>query len=218
MQVSVKGKQLDIGNALRSHIESNLDRILSKYFGNAIEAHVTVSREAHLYRAQVSAHVGRHIVIAAQGEADQPYPAFDAAAERLTKRLRRHKRRLRDHHKDTGEGTEILLAQQYILAGDNGDEDQEIDDTGQPVVVAEMTTDIPSLTVSEAVMRMDLAELQAMMFRNLAHGGLNMIYRRPDGNIGWVDPLGNSGGNSGGDSAQSQGGTTGGSSGGHPVD
>lgn len=192
MQVSVKGKQLDIGNALRSHIESNLDRILSKYFGNVIEAHVTLSREAHLYRAHVSAHVGRHIQLAAQGEADQPYPAFDAAANRLTKRLRRHKRRLRDHHKDDSGETEILAAQQYILAGDNGEENAEADGQDQPVVVAEMTTAIPSLTVSEAVMRMDLAELQALMFRNQAHGGLNMIYRRPDGNIGWVDPLGNS--------------------------
>lgn len=218
MQVSVKGKQLDIGDALRSHIESNLDRILSKYFGNAIEAHVTLSREAHLYRAQVSAHVGRHIQIAAQGEADQPYPAFDAAAERLTKRLRRHKRRLRDHHKDTGENTETLLAQQYILAGDQGEEDRETTETDQPVVVAEMTTDIPSLTVSEAVMRMDLAELQAMMFRNQAHGGLNMIYRRPDGNIGWVDPLGNSGESLGDNSAESQGGAAGGNSGRHPAD
>ena len=191
MQVSVKGKQLDIGDALRSHIENNLDRILSKYFGNAIEAHVTLSREAHLYRAHVSAHVGRHIQLAAQGEADQPYPAFDTAADRLTKRLRRHKRRLRDHHKTNSDGIETHSAQQYILAGDQAEEGIEADGEDQPIIVAEMTTDIPSLTVSEAVMRMDLAELQAMLFRNQAHGGLNMIYRRSDGNIGWVDPRGN---------------------------
>ena len=193
MQVSVKGKQLDIGDALRSHVEISLDRILSKYFGNAIEAHVTLSREAHLYRAHVSAHVGRHIQLSAQGDADQPYPAFDAAAERLSKRLRRHKRRLRAHHKDNHEDSEFITARQYVLAGDKGDQEEEQDGSDKPVIVAEMSTEIPSLTVSEAVMRMDLAEMQAFMFRNQAHGGLNMIYRRPDGNIGWVDPRGNLG-------------------------
>lgn len=193
MQVSVKGKQLDIGDALRSHVENSLDRILSKYFGTAIEAHVTISREAHLYRAHVSAHVGRHIQLSAQGDADQPYPAFDTAAERLSKRLRRHKRRLRTHHKDNHEDRDFITARQYVLAGDNGEQDDEQDGSDQPVIVAEMSTEIPSLTVSEAVMRMDLGEMQAFMFHNQAHGGLNMIYRRPDGNIGWVDPRGNLG-------------------------
>jgi ribosomal subunit interface protein len=192
MQLSVRGKQLDIGEALRSYVEGSLDHILSKYFGNAIEASVTVSREAHLYRVVVSAHVGRHIKLEAEGEADQAYPAFDAAAERLSKRLRRYKRRLRDHHKDSNYDHEVLPAQQYILSGGSGsDSESGEDEEGQPVVVAEMTTEISSLTVSEAVMRMDLADLPAMLFRNRAHGGLNMIYRRPDGNIGWIDPRGN---------------------------
>jgi len=193
MKVSVKGKQLDVGDALRSHVEDSLEHILSKYFGNAMEAQVTLSREAHLYRANLQAHVGRQIQLAAQGEADQPYQAFDTAAERLSKRLRRYKRRLRDHHKEGAADGEILSAQQYILAGETDQSDERPEDGDQPVVVAEMTTEIPRLTVSQAVMRMDLAELQALLFRNQAHGGLNMIYRRPDGNIGWVDPLGNRG-------------------------
>ena len=191
MQLSVKGKQLDVGDTLRAHIEESLDRALSKYFGNAIEANVTLSPEAHLFRAVVSAHVGRNIQLEAQGEADDPYAAFDAAAERLSKRLRRHKRRLRDHHKEGGNDHEPLPAQQYILAGEESEEDTESDAEGRPAVVAEMATEIPSLTVSEAVMRMDLAQLPAMMFRNSAHGGLNMIYRRNDGNVGWIDPRGN---------------------------
>jgi len=191
MQVSVKGKQLDIGDALRAHIEQTLDHVLSKYFSSAIEATVTLSRNAHLYRAVLSAHVGRNIQLGAQGEANEPYIAFDAAADRLSKRLRRHKRRLRDHHKETSD-QESLPAQQYILAGDSEDEEDSAD-RQQPTIVAEMATEIASLTVSEAVMRMDLAELPAMLFRNSAHGGLNMIYRRPDGNVGWVDPRGNRG-------------------------
>ncbi len=193
MQLSVKGKQLNVGDALRTHVSESLSRILGKYFGDAIEVGVTFSREGYLYRAVVAAHVGRGIQLQAQGEADEPYPAFDAAAERLAKRLRRYKRRLRDHHKDTGPAPESLPAQQYILASDAEEQAAEDEINGRPAVVAEMATEIPSLTVSEAVMRMDLAELPALMFRNSSHSGLNMIYRRSDGNIGWIDPRGNRG-------------------------
>ena len=194
MQLSVKGKQLDIGEAFRSHIEESLDHVLGKYFGNVIEAHVTVSKNAHLYHASVAAHVGRQIHLSAQGEAEQPYPAFDQALERLSKRLRRHKRRLRDHHRDDVERQEGIPAQQYVLSDEEDEaEAAAAEADNPPTVIAEMTTEIPSLTVSEAVMRMDLAELPALMFRNQAHGGLNMVYRRADGNIGWVDPRGNRG-------------------------
>jgi ribosomal subunit interface protein len=194
MQLSVKGKQLDVGDAMRTHIEDSLSRTLDKYFGDAIEVDVTLTREAHLYHATVSAHVGRNIRLQASGEAAEPYPAFDAAAERLSKRLRRHKRKLRDHGNANGHEVETMLAQQYILSGDAESADEEGDDgEAKPVIVAEMATDIPSLTAGQAVMRMDLEDLPAMMFRNSSHGGLNMIYRRPDGNIGWIDPRGNRG-------------------------
>ncbi len=191
MQLSVKGQQIDVGAALRGHMEDSLTKMLGKYFGDAIDARVTLSRTGHVFRAVVSAHVGRNIHLEAHGEADEPYPAFDAAAERLSKRLRRHKQRLRDHHKEDQGEQDSLPAQQYILsgqAGENGEWEQQED---QPVVVAEMTTDIPLMTVSEAVMRMDLSDQPALMFRNRAHGGLNMVYRRSDGNIGWIDPRGN---------------------------
>lgn len=191
MQLSVKGQQIDVGTALRGHMEESLSRMLGKYFGDAIDARVTLSRTGHNFRAVVSAHVGRNIHLEAHGEADQPYPAFDAAAERLSKRLRRHKQRLRDHHREDSGDQEMVPAQQYILSGE-ADQDGEWEQQGdQPVVVAEMASEIPSLTVSEAVMRMDLSGQPAMMFRNLAHGGLNMVYRRSDGNIGWIDPRGN---------------------------
>jgi ribosomal subunit interface protein len=193
MQLSVKGKQLNVGDALRTHVSDSLSRILGKYFGDAIEVSVTISRDGHMYRAVVMAHVGRGIQVQAQGGAEEPYPAFDTAAEHLAKRLRRYKGRLRDHHKNSVPKVETLLAQQYILAGDDEEEAAEDVGQGQPAVVAEMTTEIPSLTVSEAVMRMDLADQPALMFRNSSHSGLNMIYRRTDGNIGWIDPRGNRG-------------------------
>jgi hypothetical protein len=142
----------------------------------------------------VAVHIGRGIQIQAQGDADEPYPAFDTAAEHLAKRLRRYKSRLRDHHKRSGPTAETLLARQVILAADDSDRELAEDDVaGSPAVVAEMTTEIASLTVSEAVMRMDLADQPALMFRNSSHDGLNMIYRRSDGNIGWIDPRGNRG-------------------------
>lgn len=193
MQLSVKGKQLDVGAALRTHVRDSLSRILSKYFGDAIEVGVTLARDGRRYRAGVLAHVGRGIQLQAHGDGDGPYPAFDTAADHLAKRLRRHKRLLRDRHKDAA-ALETLRAQHYVLAGPR-DEDHPADGAvdGVPVIVAEMTAEIPSLTVGEAVMRMDLADQPAFLFRNSSHSGLNMVYRRPDGNIGWVDPRGNRG-------------------------
>jgi ribosomal subunit interface protein len=188
MQLTVKGKQLDVGEALRSHVADSLAGVFGKYFGDAIEATVVLSREAHLFRAHISAHIGRGIHAESVAEADAPYPAFDAAAEHLAKRLRRHKRWLRDHHHRQPVETEP--AQQYVLAAP-AEEDQAAAPEGAPAVIAEMTAEVPTLSVSEAVTRLDLADSPALLFRNRAHGGLNMVYRRPDGNVGWVDPQGN---------------------------
>ncbi|HTO80722.1 MAG TPA: ribosome-associated translation inhibitor RaiA [Methylomirabilota bacterium] len=189
MQLNVKGKHLDIGDALRVHVEESLQGVFGKYFGNPIDANVVLSREAHLYRAQISVRIGRGISMQSQADAEAPYAAYDVAADNLAKRLRRYKRRLRDHHR-TEAPTEP--AAQYILAGDTAEGDAPVEDSnGAPVIIAEMSTDIPTLSVGEAVMRLDLSSGVALMFRNRAHGELNMVYRRPDGTIGWVDPRGN---------------------------
>ncbi len=188
MKVSVSGKHLDVGDALRSHVESTLLAVVDKYFGNALDGHVVLSREAHLFRADLAVHVGRNILVQGHAEADAPYPAFDAAAERIGKRLRRYKRRLRAHHRQQSGQAAALNARQYVLAAGREDAEEEPPGAEQPVIVAELTTAVDTMTVGEAVMRLDLAELPAMMFRNSAHGELNMVYRRPDGNIGWVDP------------------------------
>ncbi len=191
MKLIVKGQQIDVGDALREHVRASMDGVFDKYFGDAIDATVIFSRDAHLYRASVSAHVGRGIMAQCEATADQPYAAFDQAGEKLAKRLRRHKRRLRDHHKTP---VETLSAGLYVLAANTKEDESAGEDAnGRPPVIAEMKTEIATLTVSEAVMRLDLADGGAMMFVNRAHGGLNMVYRRPDGNVGWVDPQGNSG-------------------------
>ena len=189
MQLTVKGKHLDVGDAFRTHATDSMATLFDKYFGDAIEAQVMLAREAHLYHAQISAHIGRGIDMHSHAEADTPYAAFDLAANNLGKRLRRYKRRLRDHHSSE---TPLETGAQYILAGEDSDSEPAAETSnGAPVIVAEMATNIPTLSVGEAVMRLDLQNGTAMMFRNRAHGELNMIYRRADGTIGWVDPRGN---------------------------
>ncbi|MDR3518295.1 MAG: ribosome-associated translation inhibitor RaiA [Azospirillaceae bacterium] len=207
MHLSVKGKQLDVGDALRTYVAEHLGPKVTKYFDNSIEATVTFSRVAHLYRADISVHVGRNMVLQSVSEATEPYPAFDTALDKLSKRLSRNKRRLRDHRKAEGTPVESVPAAQYVLAAEVDlpsygvaseapqaeHEDPAEDDSNKPVIIAEMTTSIDTLTVSEAVMRLDLGELPALLFRNRAHGELNLVYRRSDGHVGWVDPKGSQG-------------------------
>ena len=189
MQLSVTGKHIDIGQALRQHVEDTLDAAVDKYFGNALDGSVVFDKQGGEISTEISVHVGKGILIQAHAASGDPYVAFDTAVDHMSKRLRRYKRRLRDHHRDARQ-SENIAAQQFILAGAEGETDDE-QSSDEPVVVAEMETEVPNLTVGEAVMRMDLANMTAMMFRNSAHGGLNMLYRRPDGNIGWLDPRGN---------------------------
>lgn len=188
MKLTVTGRQLDVGDAFRTHIAERLDAILSKYFGDALEVAVTVAKEGQRYRATLMAHVGRNIELFAEGWAHDPYPAFDDAAEHLAKRLRRHKRRLRDHGKPPAQALPAETAPSYVLQPEDPGEEDEAAPPEAPPVVAEMATEILVLTVGQAVMRLDLSREPALLFRSSAHGGLNMVYRRSDGTIGWVDP------------------------------
>ncbi|MBI1776070.1 MAG: ribosome-associated translation inhibitor RaiA [Proteobacteria bacterium] len=190
MKLSVAGKQVEVGSALRHHIDAILPQAIEKYFGNPIETGVVLSRDGAGVRADISVHVGRGILVQSHHVASQAVPAFDGAAERLAKRLRRYKRRLRDHHRRPDAANAELPARHYVLAADadapSGRPAEGAADL--PAIVAEMATTIEQLSVSEAVMRLELAEMPALLFQNSAHGGLNMIYRRADGHIGWVDP------------------------------
>ncbi len=187
MEISVKGKNLDVGDALRGHAETQLDAAVSKYFNHAIDAMVIFSRQGQSMRADISVHPGpRGLVVQSGSEAEDPYVAFDGALERVAKQLRRYKRRLNDHHQKARDDQEMLSAQQYVIQAEHHEEEAEVD--SPPVIVAEIETEIATLTVSEAVMRMDLGELPLVMFQNSGNGGLNVVYRRADGNIGWIDP------------------------------
>lgn len=185
MDIVIKGKGLDVGDAFRGHVEDTLGHAVGKYFSKAHDAMVTISREAHLFRADITVHPIRGLVVKGHATANDAYAAFDGSLERIAKQLRRYKRRLTDHHKGrTGE--ESTPAQQYIIAPESEEEELPVD--GQPAIIAELPTEIATLSVGEAVMRMDLADLPALMFKNRVNGGLNVVYRRPDGNIGWIDP------------------------------
>ena len=164
-------------------MSDNLGGAVKRYFPNTVDGQVTFSKDAHKFVADIHIHVGRGIVLQSHGEAGEPYPAFDAGLQKLTRQLNRYKQRLVEHHHKAEEPVEVAS---YVL---ESDDDKEIAND-QPMIVAEMPTTVALLTVSEAVMRMDLADLPALLFKNSAHGGLNMVYRRNDGNIGWVDPAG----------------------------
>lgn len=194
MELAVHGKQMDVGDALRVHVQDKLEDLSSKYFNHTTFANVTFSRDGHGHkqtRAHITIQLGRNIMVTADALERDPYVAFDAAATKAGKQLRRYKRRLRDHH-DRIERTpesEFTKARDYILANESEEsEETETTDGKGPAVIAEMTTNIQSMSVSEAVMRLDLSGQPALMFCNASHGGLNMVYRRSDGNIGWVDP------------------------------
>ena len=185
MEILVKGKHVDVGDALRGHAESQLQSSVTKYFENALDSTVVFSKEGHGFRADISVHAGRGMIMQAGSDGNDAYSAFDGALARIDKQLRRYKSRIRNHHHNGPSEDELVMAQYSILASEGEDELPEV---SEPTIVAELTHHIATLTVSDAVMRMDLAHRPVMMFRNRAHGGLNVVYRREDGNIGWIDP------------------------------
>lgn len=191
MQLTVQGKQIDVGDALRAHITEKLEDVNQKYFNHATDATVILSREGHghaLTKAHIHLRVGKNIVVMADAVESDPYAAFDGAASRVAKQLRRYKTRLRSHHNRMEKvAAENIPARDYVLAPEPETE-EEHENEQEPVIVAEMSTHIQKMSVSDAVMRMNLAGEPAMLFRNAKHGGINVVYKRTDGNIGWVDP------------------------------
>lgn len=190
MKLIVTGKQMDIGDSMKSYVEGHIDGIVDKYFENtadSIEGTVTMSKNAHLHRAHCNVHLGHGVYLQTSAEEVDVYAAFDSAAEKLEKRLRRYKRRLTNHHKSRPNDRATIPAQYNIFEAEAEAVDEPAEHL-QPAIIAEMQLDIPEVSVSDAVMRLDLAELQTLMFRNSTHGGLNVVYRRTDGNIGWIDP------------------------------
>lgn len=187
MQYQISGKQIDIGEALQTHVRDDLGTVVQKYAERPTNAQVIFSRSAHEYVCEATVHLSTGLTAQAKAHATEIYAAFDACSEKMEKQLRRYKRRLKDHHKERAQPVELSGASSYILASDSGTDDVEPESL-QPIIVAEMETNIPSLSVGEAVMQMELAGAPILVFRNEGKNGLNVVYRRDDGNIGWIDP------------------------------
>lgn len=191
MHIQVKGKQIDVGSSLTEHVETRLAEAISKYFDRPVDATVTFSKDRHAFRCDSHVHLPTGLVAQSSGNAADVYAAFEMSAERIDKQLRRYKRRLRDHHRDRRKPVEVAAAPSYVL--DSGSDAGEADEpeTLQPAIIAEMTEKILSLSVGEAVMQMELADRSFLMFRNDANDRVNLVFRRDDGNIGWIDPAQN---------------------------
>ena len=186
MRYQISGRQIDIGEALQTFVKDELGEVLDKYAGRPTDANIIFSRSAHEYVCEAIVHLSTGMQAQAKGHATDIHAAFDVCKEKLDKQLRRYKRRLKDHHKDRIDPVEVMQAPTYILASDGGEDSEP--DTLQPIIVAEMEAKIPSLSVGEAVMQMELAGAQFLLFRNETKKGLNVVYRRADGNVGWIDP------------------------------
>ena len=185
MQIVVSGKQVELSDALRTRVGTSLDLIASKYFEHAIEAHVTFSRSRSNFTCDINLHAGRGLQLRGEGEAAEANAAFDHAAEHVAKRLRRYRRRVNEHHRDLAHRERPSAARQFVL---QQEEEATEEPATHPVVIAETSMEINVLTVGEAAMRMDLAHQTVQMFRNSKSGEYNVIFRREDGNLGWIDP------------------------------
>ena len=186
MQVQITGKNVDVGDALKSHIKARLDQDVAKYFGDDANGHVTVAREGGEFRSDCSLILGSGISLQSHGQSADAYAAFDIAAEKLEKRLRRYTRRLKDHRKQRSSPVKSMDFPVFVISPDSDDEKEPSNEN--PVIIAEASTEIQDLTVSEAVMKMDISDMPFIIFRNDANRNLNIVYRRDDGNIGWIDP------------------------------
>ena len=187
MRYQISGKQINIGTALQTHVKTELDEVIQKYAERPTDALVIFSKSAHEFACEATVHLSTGLTATAKAKDTEIYAAFNSCCAKMEKQLRRYKRRLKDHHKDRTQPVELFSGSSYIISSDDGP-DQSEPETLQPIIVAEMEAKIPSLSVGEAVMQMELAGAPVLVFRNESKDGVNVVYRRDDGNIGWIDP------------------------------
>lgn len=194
LQVHVSGKHVDVGEALRSRVTDEISTSISKYFERGGDADVVVTRDGHAFRVDCSVKLASGQQLNSHGQGGDAHAAFGAALEKIETRIRRYKRRLKSHS-EAANAKQQETASFFVLRSpddevDGWDDSAEAHDAGPPsaMVIAETEAQLRSMTVSTAVMELDLTDAQTIVFRNAAHGGLSVVYRRPDGNIGWIDP------------------------------
>ncbi len=187
MEIDVSGQNLDTGNSFKQYAEKELKRAIKKYFKNAISGSVILNKSNKKFNVKIIVSLTRRTILETSGNSRDANKALEKGIEKAEKRLRRHKKRLHDYSNQS-EKKEILFAQETVIQPDENDE--YVNEEGMSPVIMELSYDIEEMTTEEAIMKFDLGNLTALMFRNASHQGLNMLYKREDGAIGWVDPRG----------------------------
>lgn len=191
MALRVSGKNIDVGEALRARLTERVSEVLGKYFDGGWSGHVTVSREGSGYRSECLLHLDSGVNLQTQSNAQDANACADAAVEKIEKRLRRYKQRkqrLKDRHSAADVADESSKAQSYILSGVPESETEEELDSWSPTVVAEQVTRLRTMSVADAVVELDITGAPVVVFRHAGHGRVSVVYRRPDGHVGWIDP------------------------------
>ena len=190
MNIQVNGKHINIGDSLRHYTEEKTSELMSKYSTSATDISITFSKDRYEYFCDISLHLSTGITAQSKGKATDIYECFENSIEKIAKQLRRYKRRLKNHHFERREPIEFFNASSYVIS--NNDENAESDSTEKeslkPLIIAEMKTKIPKISVGEAVMQMELSSSNMLIFRNSSNNKINVVHIRDDGNIGWVDP------------------------------
>ena len=181
MRYQISGRQIAVGEALQTHVQSEISELVEKYAQRPTEALIIFSKEAHEFICEAAIHLSTGLTTQARGHATEVYTAFEACSEKLDKQMRRYKRRLRDNHHERHQPVEFAAGSSYIRSVNDGE-------TQQRIIIAEMETKVPNVTVGEASIQMELSGENILVFCNEGHGGINVVYRRDDGNIGWIDP------------------------------
>jgi ribosomal subunit interface protein len=185
MSLRISGKHMEIGDAFRTRIDGRIGEAIDKYFDGGFSGHVNVIKAGSRYTADCMIYLDSGMALQATGDAQEPTTAFEIAAERFEKRLRRYKRRLKSHGPG-GNGHAVDIS--YSTIAPVADEDDEVPDDYAPAIVAESTVSLQTLTVASAVIELDSKDSPVVVFRNAGNGQVNVVYRRTDGNIGWIDP------------------------------
>jgi len=184
MSLRISGKQMEIGDAFRSRIEGRVGDAIDKYFDGGFSGHVTVMKSGSRFTADCMVRLDSGMAIQTGGEAQEPVAAFEIAAERFEKRLRRYKRRLKSHHANVADDIDIS----YQVFAPVAEDDEEVPVDYAPAIVAETTMSLQRMSVASAVIELDTKDSPVCVFRNASNGQVNIVYRRADGNIGWIDP------------------------------
>lgn len=187
MQIQVTGKNISVGDSLRQHVEERLNSDVARYFDGTVSAHVTVEKQRSQFRSECTLHLATGMVLQAHGVDGNARIAFDTAANHLEKRLRRYKGRLRDHHNRRRKAGISFDVRSFVIQASADEEVHEEPSDLSPVIVAEDLHRMPELSVGEAAMQLDISNLSFLLFRNAKNNSFGLVYRRDDGNIGWID-------------------------------